>query len=48
MQNRIHDLVRQGKSKEDVRQFMRTNYGWGDIHDRMGAIEGVMAEMKER
>ncbi len=46
MQNRIHDLIRQGKTKEDVREFMRKNYNWGDIHDRMGAVEGVMAEMK--
>lgn len=46
MQTRIREMVRQGKSKEDVRQFLRANYGWGDLHDRAGAVDGVIAEMK--
>lgn len=27
---------------------MRKNYNWGDLHDSMSAIEGIMAEMKRR
>ncbi len=46
MADRAREQVRSGKTEEQVRQYMADNYGWGEMQDRIGEVEGVMAEFK--
>ena len=46
MTDRAREQVRSGKNQEQMRQHMADNYGWGETQDRIGEVEGVMAEFK--
>ena len=45
LQTSVREQIRAGKSKDEVLQFLTTNYGWGAMQQRM-SLDGVMAEMK--
>lgn len=45
LQTEVRQQIRSGKSKDEVLQFLTTNYGWGAMQQRM-SLDGVMAEMK--
>ena len=42
---RVHDLVLQKKSKDDVANMLRTEFHWADLHLGMG-LNGAIAEMQ--
>lgn len=39
------EQVRAGKSKEEIRQFMAAQFGWGAMQQRL-SLDGMMAELK--
>ena len=41
----VAQLVQQGKSRSEVEQAMRTEFGWQDFHVQMG-LEGLINEMR--
>jgi glyoxylase-like metal-dependent hydrolase (beta-lactamase superfamily II) len=45
LQTALRQQVRSGKSKDEVLQFLTSNYGWGALQGRM-SLDGVMTEMK--
>ena len=42
---RVHDLVGQKKSKDDIAKVMRAEFHWSDLHLATG-LDGAMAEMR--
>jgi len=45
LRNRIHDLVVQKKSRDDIAKVMRTEFHWADLHISV-SLDGAMVEMQ--
>ncbi|MEP7352212.1 MAG: MBL fold metallo-hydrolase [Acidobacteriota bacterium] len=46
MADKARQQVQSGKTKAQLREYMVTNYGWGDMQDRIGEVDGMLAEFK--
>ena len=45
LRNRVHELVGQKKSRDDIAKVMRTEFHWADLH-MMLSLDGAMVEMQ--
>jgi cyclase len=45
LRNRVHELVVQKKSRDDIAKVMRTEFHWADLHVHI-SLDGAMAEMQ--
>ena len=45
LRNRIHELVVQKKSRDDISKVMRSEFHWADLHV-MVSLDGAIAEMQ--
>ncbi len=45
LRNRVHDLVVQKKTRDDIAKAMRTEFHWADLHV-MRSLDGAIAEMQ--
>ncbi len=45
LRNRVHELVVQKKSRDDIAKVMRAEFHWADLHVNL-SLDGAMAEMQ--
>jgi len=45
LRNRVHELVGQKKSRDDIAKVMRAEFHWADLHVML-SLDGAMAEMQ--
>ena len=45
LHTRVHQMIGQKKSKEDVAAMLRKDFGFEDLHLNM-SLDGLMAEMR--
>ena len=46
LRNRVHDMVKDQASPDEIEQMLRTEFGWGNLHVYRGLL-GVIAEMRQ-
>ncbi len=45
LRNRVHEMLSQKKSRDEVANMLRSEFHWADLHLQMG-LDGALAEMR--
>ena len=45
LRNRVQEMIRDGRSRDEVEAMLRADFGWADLHVNRG-LDGLMGELR--